>query len=312
MSESSFGRRQLFVGVISVASAVVSVLALMLPTFTALSVRTTSLSTLSVQTGGLGNAGGENKAIAGNTKFDEASAAERASLLGGEPDLGYSLIGSYVVPVDAPWEEIWQQNLRQCTQETYEWIHEHGDPIKSDTVLNFANNATGGSVARISAIRAEGEFVKPEIDTVTVSTTECIGGGDDFIVAMMNLGVDPVAVYDDCYSPTAQWSCARGLKDEPIAGEPVAFDLDPGEIQGVYLHWQQSASFRGRFVATATIDGVDTAIDISPNSKEFYLPYPTTDLSLRIGGDGITCSSGDVRISDVCTLDDWLQMLRDL
>jgi hypothetical protein len=133
----------------------------------------------------------------------------------------------------------------------------------------------------------------------------------------MTLGVDPVALYDDCYANYGECYFAGGTPPNP--GDPVVFPVRPGETRTLNLVYDQTVDFRGRFVATVTVDGEESTIDLTPGAADILAPVVTLPRPfLRIAGaPGDTFCTADADAEPIvyqldggdCALDVWLAIL---
>lgn len=218
----------------------------------------------------------------------------------------------FAVPTDAPWSELWARPEACVSEGAYGWLKEHGVPIPTSGIMSeITNSATTGSFVTIRDIRAQGRLNVPTVETVAVGVKRCVGEVVEGVYATLDLGVDPVAVYDSCYSPEAQWSCAGAAGVIPIPGDPVVFDVAPGKTRTLLLSWSQSVDFEGRFVATASVGESTWTIDLSPSGETILAPAVTRpDDRLYFDDDETWCEADSVR-QEACDLDSWLALLAD-
>jgi hypothetical protein len=216
----------------------------------------------------------------------------------------------FAVPIDAPWAELYA-TPGACTTEIVDWFKTYAKPVIPQEITSYiTNSATTGAVATVSDIRAQGTLTAPPVPTVKVGATGCTGGGEDGIYATMALGVDPVAVYDDCYSPSEPYPCTGSAEVAPTAGDPVRFDVAPGETRTLHLSWTQTMDFVGRFVAALTVDGTVSTIDITPDAVDLTVPALTRpDDVLYFDVDGPWCEDGPETRHAVCDFDTWLAIV---
>jgi len=218
----------------------------------------------------------------------------------------------WAVPVDAPWDELFASPA--CViGGAGEWISAHGTPIMPYEISTMLTNvATTGSEAVVSDIRAEGELTVPDAETVVVGVMGCSGGADEGVYAHMTLGVDPVAVWHECYDPSKGWTCAGAAEELPTPGDPVRFAIQPGEATNLHLSWEQTLDFVGRFVATVTVDGESSTIDLSPGSEDLVVPwvtYPERRLYISYEASEHWCESTPGARMTACTAEQWRQIV---
>ncbi len=311
---SRFSKAQL-IAAGSVAGAVIGVVSIVVPLAVAASITTASTETVEVASA---DGGSSDEGVASASLLEPVSAGLSTNALGLNVDESIvSQFVEYAVPVDAPWEELWAlQSDSNCTDpRQLEWLESHGRVIPPNFVVtSITNTATGGSEIVVSDIRAQGELTPPAIDTVTVGYYTCSGGGDDGIFASLRLGVDPVAVFDDCYG---DGSCFSSDAEPPTPGEPVVFSVFPGQTRTLNLTYERTVDFVGRFVATVTVDGQTSTIDLSPDASDVVSPAVTRPLPyLRIAAAAMDTICTADHPSDpyfvatsVCSVDDWRAIL---
>ncbi|QNO36632.1 hypothetical protein H4J02_08975 [Protaetiibacter sp. SSC-01] len=304
----------------SIAGTIIGVVSIVVPLAVAASTTTSSTDTVAVTSPGASEGEGDGD---GSGAAGAASAPLLEPIAGG---VGTNALGinvdrslasgfdEYAVPIDAPWEELWsyQQNPdSHCTDSRQlAWLQEHGTVIPPNFVTaSITNTATSGSEIVVSDIRAQGQLTPPTTDTVRVGYYTCSGGGDDGIFAHLRLGVDPIAVYDDCYTIG---SCFSSDPVPPVAGEPVVFGVQPGETRTLNLVYEQTIDFVGRFVATVTVGGEKSTIDLSPDAADVVSPAVTRPLPylyIAAMAEDTRCTADRTSSSQVCSLADWLAVL---
>jgi len=298
----------------SILGTLISAVAIIVPLVVSSSERTTAEDGIKVESqrssiDGAGLAAADDDAEGASAI--EPVVAGLSSSVAGASSSGYSSTGEwYAIPVDAPWVELFA-TPGACTTEISDWLNTHGRIMPPWMITaSITNTATSGTTATVSRIRAQGTLTEPPVETVLVGAMGCTGAGEEGVYATMRLGVDPVAVFDDCYSPQAEWPCAGSGEAVPIAGDPVSFPVPPGEARTVNLRWTQTTDFVGRFVATLEIDGRSSTIDLSPNGVDLDYPAaPQHDGQLYFGQDGPWCEDGARVRNDSCGLDAWLAVL---
>ena len=318
-SRRQLSKRQL-VALASVGGTLIGLVAIVVPVAVTASILQSSTATVEV-TSQDGSDGGQGLEAA-LPSLEAVQPGLSASALGANVDFAYANgVWDYAVPVSAPWAELWaaQSNDDNCTTESQRaWLDTHGTMIPTPVVTStITNTAAAGSDLIVSEIRAQGVLTPPIEDTVTVSWYACSGAGDDGIYAHLTLGVDPVALYDDCYANYGECYFAGGTP--PTPGDPVVFPVRPGETRTLNLVYDQTVDFRGRFVATVTVDGQESTIDLSPDAVDVIAPVVTlTKPRLRIAATpGDTFCTPDVDGQPIvytdgggdCTLESWLAIL---
>ena len=115
------------------------------------------------------------------------------------------------------------------------------------------------------------------------------------------------------------YECGGDLSDiVAYAGDPVVFDVAPGQARPLYLEWTQTDDFTGRFVATLTTGGQTSTLDLTPGNADLTSIAVNHPATLELGGGSwvafICDPDGNVpveernpsdSISD-CTLAQWL------
>ncbi|MFD5224179.1 hypothetical protein ACFWHT_01020 [Microbacterium sp. NPDC058342] len=297
----------------SIAGTMIGVLAIVVPIAVAAGDRSTSADTVTVDTqdsssegAGLAIAEDESSASVIEPLADGLS----ASVAGASADAQVVKTEWYSVPVDAPWAELWA-TPGACTTEIVDWLEQHGRIMPPQKLTSYiTNTAATGSMAKVSRIRPQGDLTEPPAETVVVGAMGCTGAGEEGIYATMELGVDPVAVFHPCYSAQAEYSCAGSAEVAPIAGDPVTFDVAPGETRTVHLQWTQTMDFVGRFVATLEVDGNSSTIDLSPYGADLSYPAVTRpDDRLYFDIDGPWCQVGEEPRQEPCSLEAWLAVV---
>jgi hypothetical protein len=312
----AFKGRLIVIG--AIAGTLIGVLAIVIPLAVAAGTSTSSTETLEVQSEDEAAAGADPNAGSG---LEAVQAGLQAQALGASTEYSENEgMPLYAVPIDAPWEELWAiagPAERGCVvPEKIAWLEEHGVPMPPQKLFAaVVNTASAGSEITISEIRPQGELTAPQVDTVLVEYLMCVGGGEEGIYAHITLGTDPVAIFDNCY--TEGDGCYVPADGGPAPGDPVVFTVRPGETRSLHVSYDQSADFVGRFVATVTVDGQSSTIDLSPGAADIVAPAVTRPLLLLKMTetlDAVKCSADQGDASswiEACTLEQWLAYLAE-
>jgi hypothetical protein len=224
---------------------------------------------------------------------------------------------TWAVPVDAPFGEFMTQTVEEaddtgCTPSQLAWLKEHGVPYGSHLLrVDLINTATSGSRLVVSDIRPEGELTAPETDVVMVSCQPGIGGEPLAQFATLALGTGEQAVFgdiqEDCITdPYYCWYAGTG--ETGVPGTPVIFDIAPGEAAILVLRYDHAVDFRGRFVATVSVDGVESTLVLTPNGEDIYAPVITIEDVWLTSDNGVPGCLLDVTGPNDCTAD-WASAL---
>lgn len=302
--------RTRLVAIAGIAGTLIGVAGVVVPLVVSAGTRSTSLDTVQVQ-----QEGDAFEPVA----VVEPVQADLVSQIGGAAISEARMwTGDYAVPVDADWAELWSlgEDGNCYSQRQVDWLDTYGVSIPANVVVAvISNDATSGSPATVRNVRLQGVVTPPERDTVRVTYPICVGDGIPGIFGHITVGLDPVAVYDECYSPDAYGDgvlgCRVGEGDvPPIPGDPLVFQIYPGGLQQLNLRFDQVADFTGRFVADIEIDGQVGTLDLTPSGPDLVSPTVTKDAWLSIGDTSLTdCSAGDDVIVHECSLDQWLAIL---
>jgi hypothetical protein len=300
------------VAIAGIIGTMIGVLAIVIPLIISAGARTSSAETVQVEQQGDGQPAGLEPA----SVVAPLQPGLQSQALGATVDESYLWSGSYAVPVDAPWAELWSYQSDECyTSEQIAWLERYGVEIPTPFLsVGITNTATSGSPITFRNIRLQGTVTPPTGDTVTVTYPTCIGDGVFGIFAHMTVGVDPVALYDECYAPDALGlpSCYVGEGDTtPLPGDPLVFAIPPGAYHSLNLNYDQVADFTGRFVADVEVDGQVSTIDLSPPGSDIVSPMVTRSALLSIGAVDLTdCRADDESAYiDDCSLETWLEIL---
>jgi hypothetical protein len=309
-SRPRFPLRTKLVAIAGIAGTLIGVAGVVVPLVVSAGTRSSSIDTVQVQQDG--------------TAFEPATVveplqADLVSQIGGaaieESDMW---TGHYAVPVDADWAELWSlgENGNCYSQRQVDWLEANGVPIPANFLIAvISNNATSGSPATIRNVRLQGLVTPPQEDTVMVTYPECVGDGIPGIYGHITVGLDPVAVYDECYDPNAFGDGVRGCRVgegdvPPVPGDPLVFQVYPGGLQQLNLSFDQVADFTGRFVADIEVEGQVGVLDLTPSGPDIVSPTVTRPAWLSIGDTDLTeCSAGDDVTVFQCTLEQWLAIL---
>jgi hypothetical protein len=316
--------RERWVAVGSAAGTVLGIVGLILPI--AVADRGASVDTVGVDSQ-LGEDGGLVAADA--SALEPVSSGLSASAAGLTASTWPQTV--WAVPIDAPWDELFALDVCRLTSDgNYNeadteaadaWIERHGVPSTPHRVYADISNTAGSGSITISAIRPQGTLT-PAPDRVWVTQNQCGGRGDcsELIDARIALGADPVAVFGD--PPTID-SCGSGSVSDIVAqpGDPVVFDVAPGQYRPLYITWTQTEDFSGRFVATVTAGGETSTIDLSPGNVDITSLAVNGRATLSIGDgnfEGFVCdpdgnAEAAARVAgnstSPCTLTEWLAMI---
>lgn len=305
-SRASLGQR--LVGGGAALGTAIGIISILVPLVVVATTRTTTVDSIAVSAQG-GDAGG----------LEAVDSGLATSALGVSNSAWFEGIADYAVPVDAPWEELWAMfDGNPCGESEAQraWLDEHGTPIPYPLVrVELSNTAAAGSDIIVSSIRAQGDLQMPPGDTVTVGiNVGCLGAVDEGIYSRLQIGVDPVAVFDECYKMT-EGSCYFGADPAPVAGDPVTFPIRPGQTRILHLAYTTAVDFRGRFVATLDVDGQQSTIDLSPDGADVIVPVVTRPgVVLSIAGvpEDVSCTprSEDANVFvRACTFEQWSAIL---
>lgn len=323
---SAWNSRERWVAIGSAAGTVIGILGLIVPL--AVADRAASVDTVGVDS----QLGDENGLAAAGDALEPVEAGLSASAAGLSTDAA-AYVG-WAVPVDAPWEELFALHICEVdsswdftargeadTAAASAWIEQHGIQSPRQSFTATISNTAGSGTITISEIRPQGTLT-PAPDRVWVTKPQCGGVGDcsDLLNTRIALGVDPVASFGD--PPTIE-GCELGILSDITAqpGDPVVFDVAPGEYRPLYLRWTQTADFTGRFVATVTAGGQTSTIDLSPGNADIISPAVKVSATLDLGAGEwkrfICNPDGNIEAEvgytdnsiDDCTLDEWLAMI---
>lgn len=226
----------------------------------------------------------------------------------------------WAVPVGAPFDEFFADSGEErgptgCTPSQLAWLKGNGVPYTDNYLrVDLVNTATSGSRLMISEIRAEGELTEPDSGILLVSCRAGQGGEPLAQYARLALGTGENAVFGDilegCEAPDGYcWYAGTGQVGE--AGMPVVFDIAPGEAATLVLRYDHAANFSGRFVATVSVDGVESTLVLTPNGEDIYAPVVTIR-SLKFVSDngvaGCELAGSDNGRAESCT-DNWRDLL---
>jgi hypothetical protein len=315
--------RERWVAVGSAAGTVIGLLGLIVPL--AVADRGASVDSVAVDSQ-LGDDGGLVAADA----IEPVASGLSASVAGLTADAGSYT--TWAIPVDAPWAELFALHVCEVdsngnptargeadTAAAGAWIERYGVPTTAHELwASVTNTAASGSIT-VSEIRPQGTLT-PAPDRVWVTKGVCGGVGDcgTAINARIALGTDPVAVFGD---PPAYDYCETGGVSDIVAqpGDPVVFDVAPGEARPLYLKWTQTEDFSGRFVATVRAGGQSSTMDLSPGNAEVTALAVNEPATLLVAGygsyifgcdpDGNSEAGSAGNTVEYCTLDQWLAMI---
>jgi hypothetical protein len=222
----------------------------------------------------------------------------------------------WAVPVDAPFGELLTAGGSHagngCTVEQVAWLEQYGIPLPVQLLrIDITNTATSGSRLVVSDIRAEGELSEPAVDVVMVSCERSIGGEPTPQYAELAIGTGEIAVYSEIEESSRDWYSDEA--GEP--GTPVVFDVAPGEAATLSLRYEHALDFRGRFVATVTVDGTESTLVLTPNGEDIFAPIVTIDTaSLSILDMVPECWVSGTRVpggQPLCDLARWESVLAE-
>jgi hypothetical protein len=315
--------RERWVALGSAAGTVIGILGLIVPL--AVADRGASVDTIGVDS----QLGGDDGLVAADM-IEPVSSGLAASAAGLTADAEER--ATWAVPVDAPWAELFALHICEVDGNGYPtargdadtaaaaaWIERHGVPTSSHDLWASISNTAGAGPITVSEVRPQGTLT-PAPRRVWVSEGVCGGIGDcaQTINARIALGADPVAVFGD---PPAYDYCEPGSMADIVAqpGDPVVFDVAPGEVRPFYLKWTQTEDFSGRFVATVTAGGQSSTIDLSPGNADIASLAVNEPATLLLAGYGefifgcdpdgnVEGGSPDNTVA-YCTLDQWLAMI---
>lgn len=163
------------------------------------------------------------------------------------------------VPADAPFETFPAgSGVEGCTPEQHAWLLEWGVPLEYAVVGNqFRNDATTGASLSLRNLRAEGEFVEPEVPRVSVW---CATGGKGDVAPPIWTGLtlgDPApALFIE--NPDAAYYDSSQVLPPDLIGTPFVQNLAPGEYAQVYLVLEtldETKDFVGRVVVDVVVNG---------------------------------------------------------
>lgn len=320
---SGWNSRERWVAAGSAAGTVIGILGLVIPL--AVADRSASGDTVAVH-----SQVGDGGLVAADSRLEPVSAGLSASASGLTADTEKVTI--WAVPVDAPWHELfalhvcevdsnWNDTPRGLadTAAADAWIERHGVPTTPHHLWATITNTAGTGVITVSAIRPQGALT-PAPDRVWVHQSQCAGRGDcsELINARIALGTDPVAVFGD----PPIYDCGGSLSDVvAYPGDPVVFEVAPGQARPLYLTWTQTEDFVGRIVATLTASGQTSTLDLSPGNTDITSIAVNLPATLELGGgsfvdficdpDGNLPAGKQDPTNDIsnCTLDQWLAMI---
>ena len=226
---------------------------------------------------------------------------------------------SWAVPVDAPFGELLAATGGEyagngCTVEQVAWLERYGVSLPNQRLrVALRNTATSGSSLVVSNIRAEGELSEPAVEVVDVSCSEPIRGEPIPQYAELAIGTGEVAVFSEIEEYMRDWYVGTGEAGEP--GTPVVFDIAPGEAASLELHYEHALDFHGRFVATVTVDGVESTLVLTPNGEDIFAPIVTVNgVSVEIVGTELECQGWGTTVpgeQPVCDLAHWESALAE-
>jgi Protein of unknown function (DUF2510). len=270
--------------------------------------------------------------VAGDDSRLEPVAAGLSASAGGLTAAGEQEL-TWAVPVDAPWEELFALHVCEIdssgdnltargeadTAAADAWIERYGVPTTPHHLWATITNTAGAGAITVSAIRPQGTLT-PAPDRVWVTKAQCGGLGDcsDLINARIALGTDPVAVFGD----PPFYECGSDFSDVvAYPGDPVVFNVAPGQARPLYLTWTQTEDFVGRFVASLAAGGQTSTLDLSPGNADITSIAVNVAATLELGGGTWTsfiCDpDGNVPVAERvygnhiegCTLAQWLAMI---
>lgn len=315
---SGWTTRERWVAMGSVAGTAVGILGLILPL--ALAPQAASVETVGVES------------YLGDVPTLEPIAAELSARAAGL-EAGSYAYPTVAIPVDAPWEELfglhicerdanWNETPRAIADwaAAEAWLERYGEPTSPPYLGGAISNTAGAGTITVSEIRPQGTLT-PAPDRVWVSMGVCGGVGDcsEAINAKIALGVDPVAVFGD---PPFWDYCGGGTVSDIVGqpGDPVVFDIAPGQYRPIQVAWTQTDDFVGRIVATVTSNGERGLIDLSPDNVDITSLAVNNPATLLLAGygeytfgcdpDGNGGEHADPNNTvKFCTLDEWLTMI---
>jgi hypothetical protein len=316
--------RERWVAIGSVAGTVLGIVGLVVPL--AVAVRGATADTVAVDS----QLSGDDGLLAAGDALEPVASGLSASAAGLTTDAAAEAV--WAVPVDSPWAELFALHICEEDGNGYPtargeadtaaaraWIENYGVPTTPHRLWASITNTAGSGSITVSEIRAQGTLT-PAPDRVWVDLGVCGGIGDcsEAINTRIALGTDPVAVFAD--PPTYDY-CGTGTVSDIVAqpGDPVVFDVLPGEYRPLYLQWTQTEDFSGRFVATVTANGERSMMDLSPGNADITALAVNEPATLLLAGygefifgcdpDGNSEAGSSGNTIEYCSLDQWLAMI---
>lgn len=157
-------------------------------------------------------------------------------------------VTEFVLPLDAPLEEMPPGDDGYCTDTVIEWLKKFGKEVPPYQRISLRNTAQDGAMLSVSNVRA---LDLKKYDPQPVIPFVCPDGGNaDTAILHLRLDRDPQAQQFDGETETTK---------------PFAFNLQPGEqgIVELYLLGDLGHSYSGRIVA-----------DVATGTKTQTVPLP--------------------------------------
>jgi len=161
-------------------------------------------------------------------------------------------VTNFVLPLDAPLEEMPPGSDGYCTDDVLEWLRKVGTEVPPYQRIAIRNSAEDGAMLSLSNVRA---VDVRKSDSRPVISFECPdGGAGEMSVLKLRLDRDGQAQEYDLVTQETR---------------PFAFNLEPGERGSleVWLLGDRAHSYSGRLVVDVSTGGKTETVDLPLNGR---------------------------------------------
>jgi hypothetical protein len=179
-------------------------------------------------------------------------------------------VTQFVLPVDAPLEEMPYEDSPGCSESALKWLDQHGVRRPRSYLMSIRNKAADGAMLSVKNVRV---IEKQEIDPEPSIIVDCPSAGlGDTAVLNINLDKDEPALLVDQDSNKEQ---------------PFAFNLQPGEEGHIDLRLSAtSVGYSGRVIA-----------DVSSGDETSQVSLALDDSAGRFNRPGLGEVAGQFEVS---------------
>lgn len=158
----------------------------------------------------------------------------------------------FLLPLDAPLEEVPPGLAGYCTSDVLEWLKEHGTEIPPYQRVAIQNTAKDGAMLAVSNVRAVDVRKYDPKPSIYFDCPE--GGNAENAILHLRLDRDRQAHLFDPVTETTG---------------PFAFNLQPGEQGSIELHLlgDEDHSYAGRIVADVATGGKMQTVELPLNGR---------------------------------------------